>query len=584
MNTKHKKRRFSISLKLNIIIISCILVVSIGLTAISYTVYCKKVNSLYYDKAEKVAAAIAEGYVAFGGIEDLWNAFNTDEFREVRRQAIEANDDGIIEDWMRNHFAFNGGVTDSLSGVSDKEKEQYNLYGFYIFFAEMLKEAEDTFGIKSAYMQYVKDGVTYNFIDPDEPLRIIGTEEEPIEAFSEYKGNETIPATIYQYNGEWLCTACEGVALNEDDNTINVCQVGVDIDMNDVVTERYYFLLNSALFIIILMVLAIIVSVIITRKLIIKPIKELSDGTTGFAAGDKGFNYDDVINLPINSKDEIGDLYTEIQSMQNRIIENANKLTKITAERERVNAELDMATNIQSSMIPNEFPAFPDKKEFELYASMDPAKEVGGDFYDFFMIDDEHLCFLIADVSGKGIPAALFMMSSMILIKYRARMGGTPGEILRDVNAQISLGNKSKMFVTVWMGILDVNTGALTCTNAGHEYPAVRTEDGLFQLVKDKHGVMAGISSKAKYKDYELKLSPGDAIFVYTDGVVEANNDLGKMYRRNRLVDSLNEVASKSPKEILGHIRDDVNVFANGAEQYDDITMLCLEYKGKERA
>ena len=242
--------------------------------------------------------------------------------------------------------------------------------------------------------------------------------------------------------------------------------------------------------------------------------------------------------------------------------------------------ELKMASDIQGSMLPHVFPPFPEREEFELYAGMDPAREVGGDFYDYFLIDDRHLAVLIADVSDKGVPAALFMMSSKNMINYRAHQGGTPAEILTDVNAHIAKNNKASMFVTIWMGILDLTSGVLVCTNAGHEYPAICGSDGIFRIFRDKHGMMVGAIETAKYRDYEMMLKPGDKIFVYTDGVPEANNAAGEIYGISRLESALNRTAGESPEMILHNIREDVDTFVNGAKQFDDLTMLCLEYKG----
>ena len=256
-------------------------------------------------------------------------------------------------------------------------------------------------------------------------------------------------------------------------------------------------------------------------------------------------------------------------------------LTRATAEKERVSTELRTASNIQESMLPNIFPAFPERSEFDLYASMTPAKEVGGDFYDFFLIDDRHLALVIADVSDKGVPAALFMMSSKILINYRAQMGGNPSEILGAVNAQICKNNTTKMFVTVWLGILDLETGVLTCANAGHEYPIVRGQDGVFRLLKDKHGLVIGGMESSKYTDYEIQMMPGDAIFVYTDGVPEANNADGEFYGLERMEAVLNRLSDCAPQELLQGIKADVDAFTGEADRFDDLTMLCLTYKGK---
>ena len=183
-------------------------------------------------------------------------------------------------------------------------------------------------------------------------------------------------------------------------------------------------------------------------------------------------------------------------------------------------------------------------------------------------------------MSDKGVPAALFMMSSKILINYRAQMGGSPGEILSAVNAQICRNNHSRMFVTVWLGILDLETGVLTCSNAGHEYPILRGQDGVFRVFKDKHGLVVGALARSKYRDYEIQMHPGDAIFVYTDGVPEANNADGAFYGLQRLEATLNSAPVNDPRSILEHVKEDVAAFTGEAKQFDDLTMLCLTYKG----
>lgn len=243
--------------------------------------------------------------------------------------------------------------------------------------------------------------------------------------------------------------------------------------------------------------------------------------------------------------------------------------------------ELNMATEIQTGMLPSVFPAFPEREEFDLYASMDPAREVGGDFYDFFMIDDKHLGIVIADVSGKGVPAALFMMISKTIIKNHAMMGISASEVLTRANKALHEENTTRMFVTVWIGILDVTTGKMNCSNAGHEYPAVY-HDGRFGLLKDKHGLVLGIMEQSKYQEYEIQLDKGDKIFVYTDGVPEATNAEDEQFGEERTEDALNINAGADPKEILGTVRTAVDRFVGNAEQYDDLTMVCLEYKGPQ--
>lgn len=246
----------------------------------------------------------------------------------------------------------------------------------------------------------------------------------------------------------------------------------------------------------------------------------------------------------------------------------------------RIESELNLATRIQADMLPNIYPAFPDRSEFDIYATMDPAKEVGGDFYDFFLVDDDHLCMVMADVSGKGIPAALFMMASKIILANNAKMGKSPARILTDTNALICSNNREEMFVTVWLGILEISTGKLTAANAGHEYPILKDPDGKFNLVKDKHGFVIGGMDGSSYKEYELALKPGSKLFLYTDGVPEATDAHQELFGIERMIEALNANANASPNEILNTVRSHVDGFVKDSEQFDDLTMLCMEYKG----
>ncbi|MBQ7505536.1 MAG: PP2C family protein-serine/threonine phosphatase [Ruminococcus sp.] len=239
--------------------------------------------------------------------------------------------------------------------------------------------------------------------------------------------------------------------------------------------------------------------------------------------------------------------------------------------------ELNMATEIQIGSLPT---TFPDREEFDIYASMDPAKEVGGDFYDFFMIDDDHLAIVIADVSGKGVPAALFMMSSKIYINDHATIGGSPAEILERVNKLVYANNKAHMFVTVWLGILEISTGKLTSSSAGHEYPMIN-QSGRYEVLKDKHGLAIGAIGMSKYVNTEVQLKKGDSIFVYTDGVAEATDSNNELFGTDRTVEALNAVPKgASQKDVLKGVRSAVDAFVKEAPQFDDLTMVGLKYNG----
>ena len=258
-----------------------------------------------------------------------------------------------------------------------------------------------------------------------------------------------------------------------------------------------------------------------------------------------------------------------------------DKYEKQKLDASRIETELAMATRIQADMLPNIFPAFPDRKEFDIYASMTPAKEVGGDFYDFFLIDDDHLGIVMADVSGKGVPAALFMMASKILVQNFATMHRNPGPALEAANNQICQSNREDMFVTVWLGILELSTGILTASNAGHEYPAMRKPNGIFELYRDKHDFVIGGIAGVKYHEYKIQMEKGSMLFVYTDGVVEATDTNNELFGTDRLIDALNSAGDDTLQSVLNYVDSTVSHFVKDSPQFDDMTMLCLRYNGK---
>lgn len=277
---------------------------------------------------------------------------------------------------------------------------------------------------------------------------------------------------------------------------------------------------------------------------------------------------------------EIGELSDNIVTLTNEIDDYVDRIENITAEKERIGVELLLASRIQASMLPSVFPPFPERHEFDLYASMTPAREVGGDFYDFFMVDEDHLGVVIADVSGKGVPAALFMMVSRLIIKNHAMSEKDPALALASANNQICAGEHEDMFVTAWLGILEISTGRLIAANAGHEYPAVKDPDGDFQLYKDRHGFVLGGMVNMRYKNYELQMKPGSKLFIYTDGVPEATNEQKELFGTERMITALQQHQNGRTEDILHGIDLAVYEFVGDAEQFDDLTMLCLEYRG----
>ena len=316
-------------------------------------------------------------------------------------------------------------------------------------------------------------------------------------------------------------------------------------------TEAFNKGISSAMITIIILLSAVVVvavtATVLLSKRIVKPLEAITGKVRSLGGDDLMFNMEDEYR----THDEIEVLAESFAMLSGKTLEYIATVERVTTEKERIGAELSLATRIQADMLPNIYPTFPDREEFDIYASMEPAKEVGGDFYDFFLIDDDHLCMIIADVSGKGVPAALFMMASKIILANNAMMGKSPAQILTETNASICANNREEMFVTVWIGILEISTGKLTAANAGHEYPALQHPNGKFKLFKDKHGFVIGNIDGVKYEEYELMLEPGSKLFIYTDGVTEATNSNSKLFGTERMIKALNDSGDASPEQIL---------------------------------
>ena len=307
---------------------------------------------------------------------------------------------------------------------------------------------------------------------------------------------------------------------------------------------------------------------------LVKPIEKMTERAIAISGTDQVFEMED----DYRTKDEIETLAKAFAEMSEKTVKYFKDINEITKEKERISAELGLAQKIQADMLPNIYPAFPDRPEFDIYASMTPAKEVGGDFYDSFMIDDDHLGMVMADVSGKGVPAALFMMMSKIIIKNYAMMGSSPARVLSQTNETICMNNDEEMFVTVWFGILEISTGKITAANAGHEYPIIKRPGGAFELFKDKHGFVIGGMSGVKYKEYELTLEKGSTLFLYTDGVPEATDADNQLFGTDRLLTAMNSMTVNEPKDLLTGVRAAVNEFVGEAPQFDYLTMLAMTY------
>ena len=337
------------------------------------------------------------------------------------------------------------------------------------------------------------------------------------------------------------------------------------------------YLLIVGLTTLVLAALAAAGYVLVAKKQFVSPIRTIMLEAERFAEQNSAPNA--PLNAEISTIREISALSEAVDKMERSTLAYIENLSSVISERQKIGAELDIARQIQSGSLPSVFPAFPTRTEFDLYASMRPAKQVGGDFYDFFLIDDDHLALVIADVSGKGVPAALFMMVTKILINEKAAKGVTPAVILKEVNDGICAHNQAEMFVTVWLGVLEISTGKVVAANAGHDNPVV-ISSGKAQFVKAKRGLVVGGMSGVDYADFTFQLKRGDKLFLYTDGVPEATDREQKMFGLGSMIDALDGCADAKPKEIIDRLYRAIDDFVGDAPQFDDTTMLCLSYFG----
>lgn len=333
---------------------------------------------------------------------------------------------------------------------------------------------------------------------------------------------------------------------------------------------------NILILLVVFIVAAGMISAYSITQRIIDPLNTITRRVASLGVRNRRFKMEDKYR----TGDEIEVLAESFAKQSARTELYIDQIKRVTAEKERIGAELDMASQIQASQLPRLFPPFPNRKEFSLFASMKPAKEVGGDFYDFFMIDRDHIGLVMADVSGKGVPAALLMMVARVLVKSSLQNGRGPGEALESVNNQLCESNEAGFFVTMWVAVIEISTGKGIAANAGHEHPVLRRAGGNYELVVYRHSVPVATMEGIPFKQHEFQLNPGDSFFVYTDGVAEATNGQNELYGTDRMLDALNRDPDAQPGQVLANVMNDINSFVDGAEQFDDITMLCFRYMG----
>ncbi len=563
-----KKRRSLSKKAVHFTVMNCIVfgivaqIVGLTFYAVSFT---NRLVTTADSAARQAAMSATHGADAIGFSKSVMQLYFS--LSEEEKEKVGTND---YRELFSQIDTANDGNYRTLLNMLSGTKEYHNVYAVYIamYDPEMLR---------IVYIVDADDIIDGQGLKPGdwEPVN-----QKGMNKFLDYNGKGKLYDIDFTENYGLLCTV--GVPLMDESGEI-ISYMLVDISAMDILLGMLQY---SARLLLALIAVTILLAWIQTRRIkkgLVEPINRIAQASVDYVQdrADGILEKEHFSDLDIHSGDEIENLGNMMAIMERELSEYEKNLTKITAEKERISTELYLATQIQQSMIPHVFPPFPGKDEFDIYASMEAAREVGGDFYDYFLTDEDHLCIVMADVSGKGIPAALFMMVSKVIIQSCAMLGKSAGETLTRTNEAICSKNQTEMFVTVWLGILEISTGILTAANAGHEYPVIKRAGGQYELYKDKHGLVIGGIENLNYSEYIVQLKKGDRFFLYTDGVPEAADKDNKMFGVERMLEALNNSLGYNLQDTLASVRRAVSAFVKDAEQFDDLTMLCLEYRGK---
>ncbi len=584
MNMKKIFVKSKLTTKIVVFIVSICLIFGVLLIYISTNLYRERIVENYNDYGNNVAVATSKMFPGnsiekYANIVFKYNrsqidkskvdeVLNSTEYKEVHDRVVD----------LRKSLKFNDifvcvvdvDVLKSYDPETTNIDEWNPLY--YIVDSHVDDNLKQPFAKKDRFSpKYVK-----NIIDKVDAVASSGNLET--------SGNLENAGSSYPENGRYgyTITLSNYAFVNKDFVVLVCCDISVESYQQDIMN----FIITIAISVFVLMLILVFVSLFMISRHFVKPVVSIANEAGNFA-GNEGWSLSALEEF--KTGDEIELLAQSILKMQKNMFQYMDDSINKAINLKKVRTELNVAKSIQADMLPAIFPESTRRNNFDLDASMTPAKEVGGDFYDFFFIDDSnnHLALVIADVSGKGVPAALFMVIAKTLIKDRASINTSgkdhsPAEILKYVNEQLCENNKNELFVTVWLAIVDMQTGECISANAGHEYPAICRKGGKYELIKDKHSPAVATIEGIKFKDQEFQLNPGDSLFVYTDGVTEATNADGELFGEKRLVDALNKDDKASASDILKNVRKDVDKFVGKAPQFDDLTMVCFKYYGKD--
>ncbi len=565
LGRKNRQRKLSVKISILVIILVAVLVAaSIVIGSITF----KDALTRQYNETAYQIAATAGGYFTEDQLKEYAAAvkkLQTEKLSDEEKEAVSSEITGNTR-------------YQDVRTMMEKLRESTNANDIYIFLLDLKElgkytpEADEKGEWQPLYYMmdcYSQTDESFTFGDRGSIVTKYMDALEKSQKTGKESDTYIITNTQFGYN----ITAIFPVKYGDQ----VVANIGVEIPMSHLQSDIRAFVFRVIMVTVVIMILALLISIFLILRLIVNPIHLVAMEAINFVSENTVVSE----KLPtIQTHDEIQMLAESLLALEQGVNLYIDNLQQVTAEKERIGAELNVATQIQADMLPRIFPAFPERKEFDIYATMTPAKEVGGDFYDFFLVDDDHLAMVMADVSGKGVPAALFMVIAKTLIKNQAQLGKSPAEVLENVNNQLCEGNKAELFVTVWLAIIEISTGRGMAANAGHEHPGLRHADGSFELIKYRHSPAVATMEGIPFKEHDFEMKPGDSLFVYTDGVTEATNAGNVLFGEERLAEALNRDPGAKPEELLKNVKEGIDAFVVAAPQFDDITMLGFTYYG----
>ena len=551
------KKRRTIGIKINVFLVLMIILVAAVMIISSYFINASQVDQHFSDMDISLCKTMLN-LVDTEYISTLADEIQTDEYQTIYKKAVEEEDDTPIIDWL-------------------KEKGYYDQYMSTL---DIMERFQRDMGIEYVYFFSCVGKNSYAIIDPKEDMFYLGYFYPNENEFEDFTTNIHIDPTI-NYSDEygWLMSGYEAVLNSAGEPKASI---GVDINLDTVMAERTSFLITLIITSVILIIFAVIIGIFTAFRTLVRPLTVLSLDMGKFSPiADADYETCQVLDVTYKKNNEIGTLYSGIHDMQINIVDYLNDITRVTAEKERMTAELDVAARMQAGIVPTDFPT---RDDIRIYATMSPAREMGGDFYDFFQVDEDHIALVMADVSGKGVPAAMFMIVAKVILKNRTinrkELNSSPAQILFEVNNMLCADNPSNLFVTVWFGILTLSDGTLISSNAGHDFPAILRGSGDYIITTEDNMPPLATVEDLEYTDDTIQLEKGDRLFLYTDGVPEAKSEEGERFGLERMMDVLNRDKSLSPEQLLTMMKHEIDTFTGDIAPFDDITMMSVRYDG----